>query len=161
ERPVRTDNSGSISGRPERLGVGRQSRTPSFRLGELSAKAWDATAWLRFLRLVGFVGGKQLRFGHLGPRIKVSLHKHSKEAAIATGVVLTLLAFVALSLTEYNSLKIEVSGLKKELGGTRERLAKLEVNIGVALLSEKMKRTVDDRMPEGGNTRSPPPFALS
>src|SRR5262249_31910212 len=147
-RPVRTDNGGTISGRPEHLVIAQQSRAAPIRLGGPFAKEWNPRTWLRFLRPVGFVGGKQLRFAHFGPRIKLSLNKHSKEAAIATGIVLAffvVLAFVALTFTEYNSLKIEVSGLKKELGGTRERLAKLEANIGVALLSEKMKRTVDDR----------------
>jgi hypothetical protein len=72
-----------------------------------------------------------------------------------------VLAFVTVAVTEYNSLKIEISGLKKELGGTRERLAKLEANISVALLSEKIKRTIDDRMPQGANAPSTASFALS
>ena len=81
-------------------------------------------------------------------------------AGVVLAVFMTLV-LGAVILAEFNSFKIEMTGLKRDLAVTREKLAKLEANLGAALLSEKMKRSFDDRMLGSTSVTPTTQFALS
>jgi hypothetical protein len=79
----------------------------------------------------------------------LALSKRSKQAGVVAGIVLAVfitLALAAVFLAQFNSFKVEVTGLKKDLAATREKLAKLEESVAAALVSEKIKHSIDDRM---------------
>jgi hypothetical protein len=96
--------------------------------------------------------------------MRLGLSKRSKRAGIVASIVLAVfmtLGLGAVILAAFNSFKIEMTGLKRDLAATREKLAKLEANLSAALLSEKMKRGFDDRMLGSTSVTPTIQFALS
>jgi hypothetical protein len=136
-----------IHGEPRGLPVGRQSRArPLHARGQF----WDeqnTRNWWSVLRSIRFGIEGPSYFSQVGPRIRLSLSQRGKEAGIVTGLVLTalgMLAIGALVLAQFNSFKIEIGALKRDLAGTREKLGKLEADAAVALLSKETKHGADD-----------------
>jgi hypothetical protein len=104
-------------------------------------------------------------FPHLGPRLGLASIERRKEAGIITGIVLAALGTLALgavSLAQFNRIKIEVAGLERDLAATREKLAKLEANVVVAASHAKeMKQDADDRTVASENRTPTTTFILT
>jgi hypothetical protein len=112
--------------------------------------------WSRLLRSVTEYPPHFLR---LAPRLGLVSSERHKEAVIVTGVVLAILGTLTLgaaSVAQFNKFRIEIAGLKRDLGGMREKLAKLEANPVASPHSKEMKHDVEDRTV---NTVGPPPTA--
>jgi hypothetical protein len=153
----------AVQDEPEQLVTERQSRARTVHGDSLSGEP-IARKWLRLLGSIGFGGEKVAHFPHLAPRMRLGLSKRSKRAGIVASIVLAVfmtLGLGAVILAAFNSFKIEMTGLKRDLAAAREKLAKLEANVSAALLSEKMKRGFDDRMLGSTSVTPTIQFALS
>jgi len=94
----------------------------------------------------------------------MALGRKSKAPSIVIGIVLAAfipLALGAAAIAQFNRISLEMTGVKRDLAATRERLVKLEANAASALLADKMKLRADDRMLERAVAAPTPPFALT
>ena len=137
--------------------LGSRMRFASLFSGERIAGAWS-----RLLKPAEFAQGDAETFSHRGPRM--ALGRKSKAPSIVIGIVLAAfipLALGAAAIAQFNRISLEMTGVKRDLAATRERLVKLEANAASALLADKMKLRADDRMRESAVAVPTPPFALT
>src|SRR3989442_446175 len=105
------------AGRPATLGAGKRYKK----------------TWSRLLRSIGL--GGPTYFAPLEPETKLAASKRSKKAGILAGIMLTALGALgagAVVVDQFTAVKMEMAGLKNDVAGMREKLAKLEANVAAA-----------------------------